>query len=318
MTAPAADARSAPALVIGETLVDAVHRADGTTSRHPGGAAANVALGLARLGHPVVLATHIGPDDDGRALRAPLKTAGVTIDEVHRSPSRPSHVAHAVLDADGAATYAFDVDWDVRPTLDLLRPPVLVHTGCLGTLLLPGADAVLETVQEAREASFVSYDVNMRPSAVDDAPRTVARVEAFVAASDLVKASDDDLAWLYPSVEPAEVAAAWSTSNRAVVLTRGQEGATLFVDGHIEHAPARRVRVADTIGAGDAFCAAFLSFLWRQDALGRRPRHVPRWRAALHHAVAAAALTVSRPGADPPTTEDLDRFRGTTTECLRG
>ncbi|WP_267420564.1 MULTISPECIES: carbohydrate kinase family protein [unclassified Curtobacterium] len=318
MTAPAADARSRPALVIGETLVDAVRRADGTTSRHPGGAGANVALGLARLGHPVVLGTHTGRDDDGRTLRAPLEAAGVTIDEVHRSPSRPSHVAHAELDADGAATYAFDVDWDVRPTLDPLRPPVLVHTGCLGTLLLPGAEAVLETVRRARETSFVSYDVNMRPAAVADTPATVARVEAFVAASHLVKASDEDLAWLYPSVEPAEVATAWSRSGPAVVLTRGSEGATLFTDGHTEHAPARRVPVADTIGAGDAFCAAFLSSLWHQDAFERGPRDVPTWRAALHHAVAAAAWTVSRPGADPPTSEDLDRFRRSAPERLRG
>jgi len=163
-----------------------------------------------------------------------------------------------------------------------------------------------------RERSTVSYDVNARPAVTGSGRDVVARVERMAGVADLVKASDEDLEALYPDRPHAESAARLlALGPAAVAVTRGAEGA-LWLDreGAVEVEP-RPVQVADTIGAGDTFGAALLDALWERGRLGAEGRSalaaLPRAEVAdvLAHAARAAAVTVSRPGADPPYRHEL-------------
>ena len=301
---------SGAALVVGESLVDIVRGGDGSTTEYAGGSAANVAVALARLDREVLFATSWGDDEHGALLAARLERDGV------RLASDPHAVGHtstavATIGPDGHASYDFDLTWRFNPVADGLDAPV-VHTCSLGAVLAPGADEVLLLVEQLRESATVSYDVNARPAITGTGPDLVSRVEAVAALSDLVKASDEDLAALYDGADPLTAARRLlALGPAAVVVTRGAEGATWLSTGQEVDVAAVPVEVADTIGAGDTFCAAVLDGLWsagllgadRRDALADVPRNTVV--DVLAHAARAAAITVGRPGADPPYRDEL-------------
>jgi fructokinase len=292
-------------LVVGESLVDVVRTLDGDVQEYAGGSAANVAVALARLGRPTRLATSFAADHHGEMIATHLERAGVTL---ACDPGAVDHTstAQATLGTEGAASYTFDIDWRLLPVSDD-EDPLVAHTCSLGAVLLPGADDVLALLERLRARATVTYDVNARPAVTGTGPDVVARVERMVAVADLVKASDEDLAALYPDRTHVDAAAALLQLGPAVVVvTRGAEGA-LWLDreGSIEVEP-RPVTVADTIGAGDTFGAALVDALWERGRLGAGERAalrtLPRGEVTevLEHAARAAAITVSRPGADPP------------------
>lgn len=292
-------------LVVGESLIDIVRGADGSTVEYAGGSAANVAVALARLGRPVRIATSYADDPHGRMLADHLAAAGVRLATDPRAVGRTS-TALATIGADGAAHYDFDLEWRVNPVVGD-QEPLVVHTCSLGTLLQPGADDVHALLTRLRETATISYDVNARPAITGAGPDVVALVERMVAISDLVKASDDDLSALYPELD--HMMAAWdllALGPAAVIVTRGSEGAIwVGASGEAEIA-SLPVVVADTIGAGDTFGAALIDALWEHGRLGAERREALRDLPAeeiadvLAHAARAAAITVSRPGADPP------------------
>ncbi|MFB8238663.1 carbohydrate kinase [Kitasatospora purpeofusca] len=295
-------------VVIGECVADVV-RTDGAPDVvHPGGSPANVAYGLARLGEPVALLTQLADDPYGRLIRAHLESAGVTLLSgaeasgaagAADAPRTPSAVVR--LDEQGRAQYAFDIGWTLPP-VELPFTPGHLHIGSIAAVTGPGAAAVLALVERWRGRAGVSYDPNVRPALMGEHGEAVRRVERCAALADLVKASDEDLAWLYPGQDPEEVARHWLGLGPATVaITRGPAGAfALTADGHRAEAPARTVEVADTVGAGDAFSAALL--------------HARRTGAsldtALARATAAATLTVTRPGANPPDAAELASVLG--------
>ncbi|MGC4109716.1 MAG: PfkB family carbohydrate kinase [Nocardioides sp.] len=292
-------------LVVGESLVDVVRRPDGTSVEHAGGSAANAAVALARLGRPVQLLTAYGDDERGTLLSRHLNQAAVGLAGDPHTLERTA-TAQAELDADGSASYTFDLEWRLPeiPGLD----PVVIHTCSIGAVLEPGADGVRRLLASARETATVSYDVNARPAVTGAGPDVVAAVEQVVVLADLVKASDEDLALLYPdrSVDDA-VGHLLGLGPSAVVVTRGGDGASWFGSEVRIDAPAAEAEVADTIGAGDTFAAAMIDALFDLDALGGR---VPALEdveieSVLRHAARAAAVTVSRPGADPPYRHEL-------------
>ncbi|MGW5778690.1 carbohydrate kinase family protein [Streptomyces sp. NPDC003863] len=292
-------------LVIGECVADIVRGADGTERIHPGGSPANVAYGLARLGRDVTLLTQLADDPTGRLIADHLKDAGVRV-EVGGAPVRtPSAVVG--LDAHGGASYTFDIAWTLETVELLVERPAHVHIGSIAAVTAPGAATVLAEVERLRDRATVSYDPNVRPALMGDHTEAVARVERCVALSDVVKASDEDLDWLYPGAEPHEVAARWRALGPAVVLiTRGAAGSILFTGRETITAEAPPVTVVDTVGAGDSFMSAVL------DVLGRRGRETLAGLGAhdlvrmLCRATAAAAVTVSRAGAQPPDRAELD------------
>jgi fructokinase len=323
-----------PVLVVGEALVDVVDRGlvqpatasgttDGSTSpgdarrvdRHPGGSPANVALGLARLGHDVRFATRLGRDDDGVLVRRHLEADGVRLTEGSLVDDRTS-TATPTLDSTGAATYVFDLHWDL-PEVDLSGVAHL-HTGSIAATLAPGAERVHAAVVAATAAgATTSYDPNLRPRIMGTPDEERAGVERLVAASDVVKASDEDLAWLYPGEAADDVVRRWAGLGPAlVVVTRGVQGATATrasaPDELLAVAP-RPVTVVDTVGAGDAFMSGLLSGLLDAGLLGgpdaRRALHeadAEQVHEALSRAVWTSSVTCGRAGAEPPTRHELD------------
>lgn len=305
--------------VIGEGLVDVVQRSSGIEA-HVGGSPLNVAVGLARLGHPVQFVGRYGRDAYGESLAAHLRASSVMLPQA--PDGLPTSVATALVDDDGAATYTFDLAWEL-PGLGerlpfMLQGTTLLHTGSIATMLAPGAAAVLAAVERAHPASTISFDPNCRPSIITDADYARRQAEKFVTLSDIVKASDEDLAWLYPGVDPLESARRWLKLGGAegpavVVVTRGADGPWgITAAGEAEFA-APRVEVADTVGAGDSFMAALLSGVVDRGLDGAQNRADLRalpaegLTALLAHASRAAAVTVSRAGANPPTRAELNR-----------
>ncbi len=302
------------ALVVGEALVDVVARPDGTREEIAGGSPANVAVGLARLGRRADLLTWLAPDAAGDLVRRHLEGAGVHVLAGDRAPARTS-VATAHLDAEGAATYDFDLEWDLPDAWDGDGDdPLVVHTGSIAAVLRPGGARVADLLEQRRGTSTVTYDPNLRPALMGEPADVLPVVERLVRTADVVKVSDEDLAWLLPGIAPAEVAEEWSRGGPAlVVVTHGGEGAfACTAAGARLQVAAPRVRVADTVGAGDSFMAGLVDGLWSAGLLGADRRD------ALHDVAAAtvedllarcariAAITVSRRGANPPRTDELD------------
>jgi fructokinase len=308
---PAATVRT---LVVGEALVDAVTTPGGATLEHVGGSPANVAFGLAALDHPVDLATWIATDERGRRIEEVCRARGVALTPGSQGAAFTS-VAHATLDADGAATYVFDLEWQVA-SVPGLTAYGHVHTGSIGAVLEPGGAQVREILAEARKVgATVSYDPNARPSLMGRPEQARRTVESNIALSDVVKVSDEDIAWLCPGESLDDVVRAWGDLGPAlIVVTRGGDGALVRVTrtGERQALPAPVVQVVDTVGAGDSFMAGLVSGLIDAGLLGG-----PRARTRLHEATLAevqpaveralrtGALTVGRAGAHAPTRIDL-------------
>ncbi len=301
----------AEVLVVGEALVDIVERADGTRAEHPGGSPANVALGLARLGRGASLLTRIGTDPRGTGIRDHLEASGVRLVDGSVTQERTS-TALAHVDEYGIATYEFDLDWRLASPPDLAGYDAL-HTGSIAAFLAPGGDDVVRLVEQASGRVVVTYDPNARPVLMGDAASARARVERVVALADLVKVSDEDLAWLAPDEDPVDVATAWrSTGPGIVVVTQGGAGAFAVTKSGRVEVTAPPILVVDTVGAGDSFMSALIDHLASAGLVGTGTHEAIAAMAAadveamLRHAVRVAAITCSRAGANPPTRAELD------------
>ncbi|WP_068325944.1 PfkB family carbohydrate kinase [Janibacter terrae] len=306
----------APTLVVGESLVDVVVGADGSRDEHVGGSPLNVAVGLARLDHRVSLATCFGRDARGATIGAHLADA-----DVHLLPGSDSaeetSVATATIDTTGAATYDFDLTWRM-PQLPQVTGHL--HTGSIGALLGRGGVDVLAAMSGAARTTTVSYDPNVRPALLPDREVALAEIERRVAVSDVVKVSDEDLEWLAGGPLDGDAVAdrlrAWRALGPTLaVATLGAKGAMVILpSGRRVDLPGRQVVVADTVGAGDSFMAGLVSGLLDAGLLGgadaRRRLRKARGSVvvpAVQRGIDASALTVQRPGAQPPTRADLAR-----------
>ncbi|MEH3033610.1 MAG: carbohydrate kinase [Aeromicrobium erythreum] len=297
-------------LVVGESLVDVVERPDGSRTEHPGGSPANVAVGLARLGLQTQLATMLATDDHGALVRMHLAESGVQVVPGLREPDRTA-TAIARLDAAGSATYTFDLAWDpgrIEPTTS----PDAVHTGSIATFLEPGADEVEDALRRLAPTSVVTLDPNLRPDLVPDRAEATARIESLVALSDVVKVSDEDLAFLHPHDDPADVARRWIGHGPvAVAVTFGAHGSRVHTARGSVRLPATAPHVVDTVGAGDSYMAGLIAALDDEAALGPDGRSVleeadlPFWRRVASVASRAAAITVGRAGAQPPWRDEM-------------
>jgi fructokinase len=300
-------------LVVGEALVDIVERADGLLAEHPGGSPANVALGLARLGRSARLLTRIGADRRGLAIRGHLESSGVTLMPGSVTDAVTS-TATALIDEQGVASYVFDLDWDLPVDVELGAYRAL-HTGSIAAFLPPGGDAVVQLVEQATGKVTVSYDPNARPRLMGAPDAARARVERLVALSDVVKVSDEDLAWLAPGEDVVKVAGQWLASGPAiVVVTLGGAGSIGLVTAGRVDVPAPAIDVVDTVGAGDSFMSGLLDHLAGAGLLGAHRRQALRalsttdTEAMLQHAARIAAITCSRAGANPPTRSELEAW----------
>lgn len=300
--------------VIGEAVVDLVDTGDQQTyTAHLSGGPLNVAVGLARLGRPTELMARFSTDTFGRRLRALVERNGVGLSAAVDAPE-PSTLAVLNLDDQRKATYDFyyqgSADYQWTPA-ELAVPSAtrILHTGSLAAWLPPGDAHVLDAMRAS--PALVSYDPNVRPTLLGTPQRARPLVEPAVAAAQLVKASEDDIAWLYPDDAISAVAARWlELGPQAVVITRGEHGAVGFRAGAdpIERA-GRPVRLVDTIGAGDAFTSGLLTALATAGVYDAAKLAATDLGPALDEAVLVAALTCERAGADPPTAAEVEAAR---------
>ncbi|WP_091467475.1 MULTISPECIES: carbohydrate kinase family protein [Paenarthrobacter] len=287
-------------LVIGEALVDIVNTREGSIS-YPGGSPANVAYGLGRLGVTTGLLTAIGDDHYGTAITTHLHSAGVQLLPGSKSLQRTA-TATATLAADGSASYEFDILWELPPVAPAMIPKVL-HTGSIATFLAPGATTVRSLLEQSHDSCLVTYDPNIRPALLGSHSEAKQIFEDLIPLTDVVKLSDEDAHWLYPSSSLDEVASrVLKLGARLAVITRGAEGALLATSGTRLNIPSVKTAVADTIGAGDSYMTALISELLTRGEKAFAPAVL---EIIGQTAAAAAAITVSRPGANPPTSEEL-------------
>lgn len=289
------------ALVIGEALIDIVEHAGRPepATEHVGGSPANVAMGLARLGHRTVLATHLGRDARGARIRDALASEGVEFSAASFGAARTSS-ARATIDSDGTARYDFDIDWRFEPPAESLA---LVHTGSIALFLEPGGSAVAEFLAQLPPEVLVTIDPNVRPDLMPDHAAALARFAQVSARADLVKLSDEDAEWLFPGFSPSDAARqVLSYGPRVVVVTLGAAGALAVTQSRSYAVPATPTTVVDTISAGDSFMAALASSLLTLGVPGLEVQ----LEAVLDRAARAAAIAVSQAGANPPWRSQLD------------
>ncbi|MCC6497702.1 MAG: carbohydrate kinase [Propionibacteriaceae bacterium] len=301
-----------PVTVVGEALIDIVHPPAGPAEEHVGGSPANVAIGLARLGHCVRLATHIATDEHGRSITALMAAEGVLLTSGSTTAARTSTAA-AHLDAAGVAAYEFDLDWTLDPATVRVPQGGHLHTGSIGATLPPGGEAVWEVVRAARGHSTVSYDPNCRPTLMGCPEDARPAIERFIALSDVVKASSEDIEWLYPNATTTETLSRWAGLGPSIcVVTQGGDDVLLLAGGELFRVATRPTVVVDTVGAGDSFMAGLISSLLDAHLLGGldereqlRRSSVATSQPAIQRALACAAITVARAGANPPRRDEL-------------
>ncbi|WP_253258873.1 carbohydrate kinase family protein [Subtercola boreus] len=303
-------------LVIGEALVDIVVR-DGDASAaddrapvvHPGGSPLNVAYGLARLGVPTTFRAQVGSDEYGRTIIRHLEQAGVVLEQA-TALDAPTSTATAHLDAEGRASYEFDIVWELDRG-EIADGTSMLHTGSIASVLRPGAGEIRRLFADARARGDVllSYDPNVRPSITPDRESVVADVEALAADAHVVKLSDEDAEWLYPGVDLETVVSRFLDAGSLLVgVTRGGEGCLLAAPGVRVALPAQPVEVVDTIGAGDSFMSGMLYAILRDGLVpeilaGRLDGE--QVEAIARTALESARITVSRAGAHPPSLAEL-------------
>jgi fructokinase len=292
--------------------MDMIDAGDGTRRAMPGGGPFNTARALARLGVPTAFLGRLSNDALGRELRDLLVSDGVSLEVASTGPESTT-IAMVELDGQGLAQYKFFVEGTSAPNLTMGMLPTefapevnALHIGTLGLVLEPIASTLVELVARERGKRLVMLDPNVRVGLSDDDDYRD-RLLAVVSQSTIVKASKDDLAWLYAGLDYKQAADRMlGTGVKLVVVTLGAQGAFGAHGGHRISVSAPPVDIVDTIGAGDAFGAALLAWLHDHDAI--RPElslDGEQLKSALDYACLAASLTCARAGADPPRKSEM-------------
>jgi fructokinase len=290
--------------VCGEVLIDIL-----PSGPVVGGGPANTAKALARLGHDVHFIDGISSDAYGVSAKAEFLADGVNLDLALAS-NKPTCTATVSLDAAGGASYEFLIDGTATfdfnsswlPDPYRYQPQVL-HIGTLVTVIEPGASALYDWAMQVAELAPIVFDPNIRPSVQPDRDLYEAAVEKWAALSAVIKVSDDDLAWLFPGQSIDDVANRWINDGVfLVVVTQGANGLMGYTsDGRVE-VPGVKVDVVDTVGAGDTVGAIVVEAMLAHGLVELRGDIL---RSVLARAAAAAAITCSRKGAQPPYKHEL-------------
>jgi len=290
--------------VCGEVLIDIL-----PTGPVVGGGPANTAKALARLGYDVDFIDGISTDAFGVSARKELERDGVGL-SLALSSDKPTSTATVTLDATGSASYefllegteTFDFAHSWLPDPERLKPTVL-HIGTLVTIVEPASTVLHEWAIKTAEFAPIVFDPNVRTSVVGDRVQYRAAVEKWVGISSVVKLSDDDISWLYPDEAMDEVAQRWIAGGTSlVVITRGAKGIIGYTEHGFEEVAGAQVSVVDTVGAGDTVGAILVEGIVKHSVSGL---HGQVLNAVLHRAAAAAGITVSRAGAQPPRLHEL-------------
>jgi len=294
--------------VCGEVLIDLIP--DGTERKVVvGGGPANTAKALAKLGVDTQFIDGISTDKYGQMALRQLHKDGVLLDFVKFS-DKPTCLAIVSLNKQGEASYEFIIDgtatfdfsnsWLPDP---VSNKPSLLHIGTLVTAIEPAASVLFEWAKQVAKVSPIVFDPNIRPAVMSDRVKYVKQVEEWVSISSAVKVSDDDIYWLYPGVELDLIANKWlSMGPELVVVTFGDKGLTGYRKDEKVAVDAKKVVVADTVGAGDMVGAILVEAII-EDGLDKLTGM--RLSVMLDRAAKAAAIIVSRTGALPPSKNEF-------------
>jgi fructokinase len=295
--------------VIGEVLIDLIP--DGS-DRTPivGGGPANTAKALSKLGIDTQFIDGISTDDYGQMAMDELVSSGVKLDYVKYS-DKPTCLAVVSLSDSASASYEFVIentatfdftsDWLPNPQTER---PSLLHIGTLATAIEPGASVLFKWAQSIAKIAPIVFDPNIRPAVINDRKQYLMQVERWVSISSAVKVSDEDIRWLYPGKVIYEIANKWlEVGVELVVVTLGEKGITAYRKNEQVSVDAVKVVVADTVGAGDTVGAVLVEAIVN-NGLDKLSGEV--LKTMLNRAVKAAAITVSRTGANPPSKEEID------------
>ena len=295
--------------VAGEVLIDLIPEG---VDRKPivGGGPANTAKALAKLGVDTQFIDGISTDQYGQMAKSELLTAGAKLDYVKYS-DKPTCLAIVSLSESGSATYEFVIkntatfdftsEWLPNPQTER---PSLLHLGTLSTVIEPGASVLFEWAKSVAKFAPIVFDPNIRPAAMSDRKQYVAQVERWVEIASVVKVSDQDITWLYPSLDIEQVVNNWLKKGPSlIVVTYGDKGLTGYRKGEKVSVDAVKVKVVDTVGAGDTVGAILVEAIVKD---GSDSMTGSRLETMLKRAAKAAAITVSRVGANPPTSGELE------------
>jgi len=295
--------------VAGEVLIDLIPYG---SERKPivGGGPANTAKALAKIGIDTHFIDGISTDDYGQMAKAELVASGVKLDYVKYS-DKPTCLAIVSLSDSGSASYEFVIEntatFDFNSTwLPNLQTeqPALLHIGTLATVIEPGATVLFEWAQSLAKVAPIVFDPNIRPAVISDRKQYVMQVERWASISSAVKVSDEDIKWLYPSLEIDQVVNNWLAKGPSlIVVTYGDKGLAGYRVDEKVSVDAVKVVVADTVGAGDTVGAILVEAIVKD---GLKSLSGVRLEMMLKRAAKAAAITVSRSGANPPTLKEIE------------
>lgn len=295
--------------VVGEVLIDLIPDADQHLAV-VGGGPANTAKALAKLGVKTYFIDGISNDVYGQIAQVELLSANVLLNYAQYS-NKPTCTAKVTLSSSGSASYDFVIEdtatfnfsdqWLPEPQT---HKPLLLHIGTLATVIEPGASVLFKWAQSVALVAPIVFDPNIRPAVLGDRGEYVKKIEKWVAISSAVKVSDEDLNWLYPGEAINEIVNRWLEAGvRLVVVTLGDKGITSYRKDEQISVDAVKVVVADTVGAGDTVGAVLVEAIVN-NGLDKLTGEV--LKTMLNRASKAAAITVSRTGANPPSKEEID------------
>ena len=295
--------------VVGEVLIDLIPDADQYLAV-VGGGPANTAKALAKLGVKAYFINGISTDKFGQMAQAELLYANVLLDYAQYS-NKPTCTAKVILSSSGSASYEFVIEGTATfdfsdqwlPNPQSLKPSLL-HIGTLATVIEPGASVLFDWAQSVANVAPIVFDPNIRPAVLGNRDEYVKKVEKWVAISSAVKVSDEDLNWLYPGKAINEIVKNWlEVRVQLVVVTLGDKGITAYRENEQVSVDAVKVVVADTVGAGDTVGAVLVEAIVNS---GLDKLTGEALKTMLNRAVKAAAITVARTGANPPSKEEID------------
>lgn len=303
-------------LVCGEALIDLIHDESNTWKAHQGGGPFNTAIALAKLGESVAFLGRLSGDSWGRSLENALLAAGVLPERIVPA-AEPTSLAVVEVSDNGKADYTFYLSdtsnfaWRTNELPASLNDYHLLHIGTLALVIEPSNEILLEWVKRCQDESLIMIDLNARPSVISDSSNYLALIKPWLSIADVVKASDDDLKFLYPDLTwQAAVAEIFSQSHVSLfAITVGAAGAHLVTKEVSVSAAAPKVPVIDTVGAGDTFSAGLISKLAASNLIEKNQLQnasTSQLQSALEFAVAAAALSCTKPGAQSPTRAEVE------------
>ena len=312
----------AEVVCVGDLLIDFVPTETGTGLadapafvKAPGGAAANVAVGLARLGVKSAFIGMVGDDPFGHFLADTLAQCGVDVGPLRFTTKARTALAFVSLRADGEREFMFYR----HPSADMMFTPGEVDTGAIAAAKVLHFDSIslasenpracsLFAAEKAREAGhLITYDANLRLPLWPDADSARAGILTGMAKAQVVKLSDDELEFMTGSREPAAVRRLWHDGLKLLTLSRGSAGSTWFTAADQRDVPTHAVPAVDTTGAGDGFMAGLIAGLLAEPGSVDDAAKLDR---ICGFANAVGALTTLERGAIPalPTREAVERF----------